>query len=98
MDKNGALAILRRHEAELRQRGVRRVALFGSVARNEARQDSDVDVLVEFDAADPPDLFAYAGIVGFIETLFPQPVEVVNRASLKPYVRPSAERDAVYAF
>ena len=35
-------------EAEIRQLGVRRLALFGSVARDEARSDSDVDLLVEF--------------------------------------------------
>ena len=97
-DRTQALTLLRAHEGELRQRGVRRAALFGSVVRGEARPDSDVDILIELDEDNPPDLFAYAGLVDYIRALFPAPVDVANRASLKPHVRPAAEREAVYAF
>ena len=45
MDKHAALDILRTNEAELRRRGVLHAALFGSVARGEARADSDFDDL-----------------------------------------------------
>jgi hypothetical protein len=76
---------------------VRRAALFGSVVRGEARADSDLDVLIELDEDNPPDLFAYAGLIDYISGLFSGPVDVANRASLKPHVRPAAERDAVYA-
>ena len=44
------------------------------------------------------DLIRYVGIVQTIEEMFPAPVDVVNREGLKPFVRPSAERDALYAF
>jgi predicted nucleotidyltransferase len=44
------------------------------------------------------DLFRYVGIVQYVEELFPVPVDVANREGLKPFVRPSAERDAVCAF
>jgi len=43
-------------------------------------------------------LFQYVGIVQYIEDMFPGPVDVANRDGLKPFVRPSAERDAIYAF
>ncbi len=91
---------LKAAERALRERGVAHAALFGSVARGEERPDSDIDIMVEIDpAADAEmDVFQYVGIVHFIEDMFQTRVDVSNREALKPYVRPSAERDAVYAF
>jgi predicted nucleotidyltransferase len=54
--------------------------------------------MVEVDPDAHISLFDYAGIVQYIEELFPAPVDVANREGLKPFVRPSAEREAVYAF
>ena len=98
MDRDQILARLRDHASDLRRQGVMRAALFGSVARGEAGPDSDIDIMVELDPETPIDLFAYVGIVQFIEDLFPGTVDVANRAGLKALVRPSVERDAVYAF
>jgi predicted nucleotidyltransferase len=82
----------------LRQRGVRHAALFGSVARDEARRSSDIDILVDLDPLAPIGIFEYVGIMQYLGDLFPARVDVANRNSLKPLVRPSAERDALYAF
>lgn len=98
MTRDQALAVLKRHEADLRRRGVRHAALFGSVARNAGRQDSDIDVLVELDPAVPVGVFEYADLRLFLSDLFAGRADVANRASLKAHIRPSAERDAVYAF
>lgn len=100
MDRNDVLRTLKEAEPALRSRGVAHAALFGSVARGEARPGSDIDILVEIaeDAAARIGVFEYVGIVHAIEDMFPVPVDVSNRAALKPHVRPSAERDAVYAF
>ncbi len=77
---------------------MRRIGLFGSVARGEARPDSDIDILIELDPGAPISLFDYAGLKLYIADLFPNPVDVVNRDALKPWVRPPAETDAIYAF
>ena len=98
MDRDQILDRLRDHAPDLRRHGVVRAALFGSTARGEAQPDSDIDILVELDPEAPIDLLAYVGIVQFIEDLFPTAVDVANRAALRPLVRPSVERDAVYAF
>jgi hypothetical protein len=98
MDRERILATLRSEEAELRRRGVRHAALFGSVARGTATAGSDIDILIEIDPAVSIDLFAYAGIKRYIAALFPDPVDVVEREALKPYLRRPAVGDAVYAF
>ena len=100
MRRDAIIARLKGAEAELRARGVIHAALFGSVARGEDRPDSDIDVMVEIDpdSHERMDVFDYVGIVHAIEDLFPTPVDVSNRVAMKDHVRPSAERDALYAF
>lgn len=70
--------------------------MFGSTVRGDAAPGSDVDVLIEIDPAANGGV--YVAITRYIGELFPGRVDVANRATLQPHVRPSAERDAVYAF
>jgi uncharacterized protein len=98
MDSEEALAVLRQHADELRARGVRRAALFGSVARGEADSDSDIDIMIELDPAHHIDVFSYAGLKNYIIGLFGRLVDVVDREALKPHVRGPAIADAIYAF
>ena len=93
-----ALEVLRTHEADLRRLGVTHAAVFGSVARGEALADSDIDVLVELDAARPIGIFEYARLKLFIGQLFNGAGDVVNRRTLKPLLRGNILRDAVDAF
>ena len=98
MQTEDAISILRRHEGDLRARGVRRAALFGSLARGEDRPDSDIDIMVEIEPEARITVFDYAELKHYIAGLFDRPVDVVSREGLKPHVRPAATADAVYAF
>jgi len=98
MDRHDILYRLRESERALRALGVAHAALFGSRARGDNRPDSDIDILVEIAPDFPMDVFQYVGVVRAIENLFPLPVDVSNLIAQKPHVRPSAQREAVYAF
>jgi predicted nucleotidyltransferase len=98
MNSQEALETLRRSEHALRARGVRRAALFGSVARDENRPGSDIDIMVEIDPEAHITAFDYVGLKEYIAGLFDSPVDVASRDGLKPYLRPAAMADAIYAF
>jgi uncharacterized protein len=98
MDRREILAKLRENEAALRARGVAHAALFGSYARGDNGPDSDIDILIDIAPQAPVGLWEYVDIVQYLEDLFLNPVDIANRSRLKPHVRPSAEREALYAF
>lgn len=98
IDRERVIATLTAHQTELHRRGVLHVALFGSIARGEGKRTSDIDILIDLDPQAPIGLFEYVGITQYLTDLFPVRVDIANRSSLKPLVRPSIERDALYAF
>ena len=88
------LKLLRTHKATLAQRfGVTGLALFGSFARDQAANDSDVDILVQFDGPATSD--AYFGVQFYIEDLMGHPVDLVTDKALRAVLRPFIEREMV---
>lgn len=82
MDREKALKLLQHHIAELNALGVHSLALFGSVARNEATQDSDVDLLIDLE---PPLTFdRYIAVKFYLEDLLGHEVDLVMMDTLKP--------------
>lgn len=73
--------------------GVSRIGLFGSYARGVERQESDVDVLVEFNQKSFDN---YMGLKFFLEELFNKKVDLVLADSLKPQLKPQILKEAVY--
>ena len=98
MNREEIIARLRENEAALRKLGVAHAALFGSRARGDQQPDSDTDIMIEFDPAARITIFDYAGLKDYIANLFEGRVDVVNRDGLKPYLKPAATADAIYAF
>ncbi|MGI8526514.1 MAG: nucleotidyltransferase family protein [Pseudolabrys sp.] len=98
MDSREAIETLQRSEQALRARGVQRAALFGSVARGDNQPGSDIDIMIEINPEAHITVFDYVDLKEYIAELFDGPVDVVNHESLKPYIRPVATADAIYAF
>ena len=94
MNRKNVLSLLRAHKAALAQRfGGVELRLYGSFARDQAAGDSDVDVLVRFDAT--PDWKRYFGAQAYLEDLLGRPVDMATNQELRAEIRPYVERELI---
>ena len=94
MNRTIILDLLNKHRDEFMHRfGARHLALFGSAARDELREDSDIDVLVEFEG--PATFDGYVGLVDYLEQLLGRRVDLVTEKGLKPRARRYVEKDLI---
>lgn len=94
MNRTQTLEVLTRIKPELaKQFGVVRLALFGSTVRNEARPDSDVDIVVAFDG--PATSQRYFGVQFSLEDALGCPVDLVTEKALRPELRHFIEQESV---
>ncbi len=82
MHRAEAVSRLKAHRSELATLGIAHVALFGSVARDQADEMSDVDVVVDTADGRAPGLFALSRINGRLERILGRPVDVISRRGL----------------
>lgn len=94
--KEDVLAALRQSQSRLRALGVSRIGLFGSFVRGEQRPDSDIDLLVEFEAGRKT-FDAFMELSFFLEDILQHPVELVTPESLSPYLGPHILKEVEYA-
>ncbi|MGC8785570.1 MAG: nucleotidyltransferase family protein [Armatimonadota bacterium] len=80
----------------LRKHGARKVELFGSYARGEARPDSDIDVLVDF--KEKKSLLEIVGIEQELEEAIGVKVDLLTRKWISPYLLDRIEQEAVVVF
>lgn len=97
MDKETVIRTLRAHEAEFRAEGISHVYLFGSVARGEADETSDVDLFYDYD----PNRFGFLQFMRIRELapeIVGQPVDIVPRDGIHPLIRSEVEQAAIEVF
>jgi hypothetical protein len=97
MKREHVLKILSENRQALRDRSVKSLAIFGSVARDEATDASDVDLLVEFDAGHPKGLFEFIGVMNFLEDLLGCKVDLVMTDGIRKELREQVLREAIHA-
>ncbi len=94
MNREQAITLLRSAKPVLAsQFGVTRLALFGSVVRDQAGADSDIDVLISFSGA--ANAKCYFGAQFYLEDLLGEPVDLVTEKTLRAELKPFIERDLI---
>ncbi|MEA2738734.1 MAG: uncharacterized protein QOH05_2041 [Acetobacteraceae bacterium] len=97
MNRDAVIAKLRAREADLHEAGVAQLYLFGSVARQEARPDSDVDLF--FDTDNPRfSLIELVDVQNRVSEILGVETDVMTRASLHPRLRERIEAEALLVF
>ncbi len=77
--------IIKRHKEELKEKyGVKEIGIFGSFVREEAREDSDIDILVEFEK--PVGFFKFLELEEYLSHLIGRKVDLVSKKALKPHI------------
>ena len=95
MRKDEALQFLTARKPEIMKRfGVKRLALFGSTARDEAREDGDLDVLVEFEGGET--YRNYFDLLFFLEDHLHCEIDLVCSDAVRPQLKPHIEKEALY--
>jgi predicted nucleotidyltransferase len=98
-ERKRVLRVLRAHETELRARGVARLRLFGSMARGEARPDSDVDLIADIDRNVSFSLLDLVGLQDFLSEVLGRQVDIgTTVAKLRPRLRQHFEAEVIEVF
>jgi uncharacterized protein len=97
MKQREAISRLKKHKAELRALGVDHLYLFGSTARGEAREDSDVDLFFDH-AKGRLGVYELIDVKERAASILGRRVDVMTRASLHPALRERIEKSAVLVF
>ena len=90
---------IRRHRRELEKEGVEHLAIFGSVARGEARRESDIDIMITPSKSGGLNLFKIVGVADMLSAALQRKADVVTEQSIKESrIRASVEEDAISVF
>jgi predicted nucleotidyltransferase len=95
MKADQIISSLKEHWGELKERGVKSIAIFGSMARGEATPESDVDILIEFDK--PIGLFEFVRVKFYLEEIIGSEVDLVTPEAIRPAMREQILAEAIYA-
>jgi len=98
MDKGSIIRALRRSEPELRAEGISHLLLFGSMARGDHSEHSDIDLIAEFEPSQRRTLITMVRLENRLSDLLGAKVDLSLAQAMKAEVRARATREAVRAF
>ena len=92
---NEISAILEQHKSEFEKKyKLKEIGIFGSYAKGQQKETSDIDILVEFD--DAPDLLTFLELESYVEKILDIKADMVRKKALRPELRDDILRDVVY--
>lgn len=97
MNRDQAIAKLKEHEPELKRLGVRQLYMFGSTARGDAREDSDVDLFFDYEEG-KFGLFDLMDVQDYASRILGRSADVMTRDSIHKVLRPRIEASALRVF
>ena len=97
MSKDEIIGKLNSHQSELKRLSVKKIFLFGSYARGEGGEKSDLDLIVEFEPDAEIGLFAFARLRRRLSELLGREVDLVTPEAIRPEMRDEILREAVRA-
>ncbi len=97
MNKQDILNYLKSHQTKYEnQFGIKFVGLFGSFARNDANENSDIDILYEIKKGKKLSIFSYLKLINELENIFHKKVDLVRTTTLKPQIKDYIYKDLTY--
>src|SRR5207253_543680 len=97
MKRDEAISRLQQHEADLKRLGVERLYMFGSTARGEAKDDSDVDLFFDYEKG-KLGLFELMDVKAFVSNILGRTTDIMTRDSMHKTLRQSIEATALRVF
>ena len=100
MRKNEILKVIRENREKIKEFGVKRIGIFGSFARDEAGEESDIDIIVEFDL-EGLTFDKYLAFEEFLKSLFSKKVDIITKDGLETirieHIKNEIKKSIIYA-
>ena len=97
MRRDEILETIQANREKIRSYGVASLSLFGSFARNESSEDSDIDLLVAYESGQPGGLFEFLRLLNFLEDILGRTVDLVMSDALREDIRQHVLQEAIRA-
>ena len=98
LESNEIIQFLKKNKAYLRKHfHCSEIGLFGSFARNEQTEQSDIDILVVFETETPNLYQVEQELKAYLKTSFNREVDICSKKWIKPIFKPLVLKDAIYA-
>ena len=94
-DKDQILMMIQNNQKNIGAFGVSRIGLFGSFVRNEQNEESDIDLIVQFEQGEKS-YMKFINLSDYLEKLLDKRVDLLTEKALNPYMKSRIEKEAVY--
>ncbi len=95
MDRETILRKIRENREKLKNLGLSQIGLFGSYARNENNEESDIDLIIDFKAGEK-NFHNYMEACDILEDIIKVKIDIVTSESISPHIKPYIDNEVIY--